>query len=128
MHSSIAIKIRSEMVLAYPIPLLLSLMAWAPGDIIKGILFSPYGGLGWFLLLPSFPWLTGRILLLCLLGPASERLSRCKRALVVLLGYFPISILCAASFILALNPPLSNSLRNLVPWFYFPLSLGIDGW
>jgi hypothetical protein len=121
-------RIGKELLIAYPIPVLLAVLAWAPGGGVKGFLFSAHGGAAWLLLLLSFPWLTGRILALCIATRAGSGLARFRQALLVLIGYFPLSVLCAYSFTLALNPPLSNTMRNLLPWFYFPLSLGVDGW
>jgi len=121
------IKIISEMFRTYPIPLVLALVAWIPVDFVLGILFSPHGGLGWLILLVSFPWLIVRIIVLCVFAQPDLR-PPWKRALALLLGYLPISILSSYSLVFALSPPLTNSLRNVLPWFYFPLSVAISHW
>ena len=118
----------AEALLAYPLPLLLAVVAWLPIDSIRGILFSAHGGVGWLLLTISLPWLIVRAIALLFGGPAEARIRRGKCALSVMVAYLPVSVACAYSLIFALNPPLTNTLRNVLPWFYFPASLLIDGW
>ena len=122
-------KVSSELLFSYPIPLLLAIVAWCPLNFVVGLLFSPHGGLGWLLLLCSFPWLIVRLVVLLFSEHSqNSEISRDKHAMAVLVGYLPVSITCAYSLIFALNPPLTNSLFTVLPWFYFPLSVAVDGW
>ncbi len=118
----------AEMILAYPVPLMLAVVAWIPLDILRGVLFSGHGGLGWFLLLVSFPWLVIRTIVILVRVGVATPTWRLRRVLGVLAAYIPISVLCAYSLVRALNPPLTNTLWNVLPWFYFPASLLIPGW
>jgi hypothetical protein len=108
---------------AYPLPLIMAVFAWVPFDMFRGILFSAHGGLGWLLLLLSFPWLLVRATVLCASGPVEDRSRRRRAALFIVAGYVPISLLCAYSLMRALNPPLTNTLKTILPFLYFPAAL-----
>ena len=97
-------------------------------DMILGILFSAHGGVGWLLLLVAFPWVLFRVGVLCLGGPNEMRAPRRKRALYVLLGYVPISVLTSYFFVARLSPPLNLTMTTTLPYQYFPLSLLVPGW
>jgi|KBSSwiStaDraftv2_1062776.scaffolds.fasta_scaffold327285_2 hypothetical protein len=112
----------SELAKSYPIPIGLALLAWIPIDAVRGIVFSFHGGLGWLLLALAFPWLLGRVIVLLLTGTTEFSWRRLARAIIVLVAYLPVSILCAYSLLFALDPPLRETLPNALRWFFIPLS------
>ncbi len=118
----------AELWLAYPIPLALMFLAATGVDPILGIFFSAHGGMGWLLLVVAFPWVLVRAGVLCLSGPKEMKTSRRKRALYVLLGYVPVSLLSSYFFVERLSPPLKLTMATTLPYHYFPFSLLVSGW
>lgn len=118
----------AELWLAYPIPLVLMLLAATGINTILGIFFSPHGGIGWLLLLAAFPWVLIRAGVLAIRAPKQTQVSRRQHALYVLAAYVPLSALSSYFIAARLSPPLQLTMANTLPWYYFPLSLLLPGW
>ena len=106
-----------------PIPLVLTGLALTRINVVLGILFSGHGGIGWMLLLLAFPWVVIRALYLAFSGPPDMRAERRRMAIYALLMYVAVAVVSCGILIALLSPPLKLSMRETLPWFFFPLLL-----
>lgn len=104
-----------------PIPLLLTGLALTRNNTVLGLLFSMHGGIGWMLLLLAFPWVLIRAGLLAFTAPAERRAAGRRDAIIALLIYVVVALMCSGILVWLLAPNLR--LRDALPWFFFPVGL-----
>jgi hypothetical protein len=112
----------AELWRACPIPLGLVLLALTRLDPVLGIFFSTHGGLGWLLALAAFPWALARAGYIAFSGPAEMRAASRRKAGYVLLLYIAVAALACLALVALLAPPLNLGVREVLPWFFFPLA------
>lgn len=117
----------SELWLACPIPLAISLIALTGIDPLLGIFFSGHGGLGWVLALVAFPWALARAGYMAFSVQTKERSFNWQKALYVLLMYVGAALLCCLILIWRLPEYLRPSISELPAWFFFPAVLFTSG-
>jgi len=114
--------VATEVWKSYPLPFLALLPAFTNVDALLAIFFSLHGGLAWLLILAALPWVVIRIARVLLAGEASKW-QRKSHALGIAIGYVFVSLASSTFLAWRLSPPLKLTLANVLPSYFFPLSM-----
>ena len=101
---------------AYAVPLLVAGASLINVDWFRGIFYSIHGGIAWLGVLASF-------FSVCVVALTVGKFVSLKLAVSIVIGYVPVSMMCAAILSSALSPPYHLTIRNTVVIFWFPLGL-----